>query len=278
MNYARGKGDHDFSVTADDMRTFIAILVLSGYVSVPRWRLFWQKGTETYNPFVAEALSRNSFEKIKRYFHCCDNENLDSSDKYAKVRSVFSMLNEKFLAYGKVVLQQELSVDESMVPYFGKHGCKQYIKGKPVKFGYKIWCLCTVLRYLLQFEPYHPRKHASNGLPVGASIVTDLLSELPSLPYKIYADRYFSGLQLAEILKEKGIGYTGTIMTNRTEKCPLKSTKKQPRGSMDFKLEKNSDILCVEWQDNTTVTMISTVDGVQPITNASRWDNSSKKE
>ena len=24
------------------------------------------------------------------------------------------------------------SIDESMVPYFGRHGCKQYIRGKPI--------------------------------------------------------------------------------------------------------------------------------------------------
>ena len=27
-------------------------------------------------------------------------------------------------------------VDESMVPYFRKHGAKQYIHGKPIKFGF----------------------------------------------------------------------------------------------------------------------------------------------
>ena len=29
-----------------------------------------------------------------------------------------------------------------MVPYFGKHSAKMYIKGKPIRFGYKIWSLC----------------------------------------------------------------------------------------------------------------------------------------
>ena len=100
--------------------------MLSGYVSVPRWRLFWQKGSETYNSFVADAMSRNRFEIIKRYLHCSDNDCLDQADKYSKVRPFFAMLNEQFLIYSKVLLDQELSVDESMVPYFGKHGFKQY--------------------------------------------------------------------------------------------------------------------------------------------------------
>ncbi|CAI6371246.1 unnamed protein product [Macrosiphum euphorbiae] len=33
--------------------------------------------------------------------------------------------------------QQFHSIDESMVPYFGRHGCKQFIRGKPIRFGFK---------------------------------------------------------------------------------------------------------------------------------------------
>lgn len=32
-----------------------------------------------------------------------------------------------------------MSIDESMIPYFGPNGCKQFIKGKSIRFGYKAW-------------------------------------------------------------------------------------------------------------------------------------------
>ena len=36
-----------------------------------------------------------------------------------------------------------MSIDESMVPYFGKHSTKMYIRGiKAIRFGYKLWSLC----------------------------------------------------------------------------------------------------------------------------------------
>ena len=41
-----------------------------------------------------------------------------------------------------------------MVPYFGRHGCEQYIRNKPVKFGYKFWVAATPLGYAIQFCPY----------------------------------------------------------------------------------------------------------------------------
>ena len=41
-----------------------------------------------------------------------------------------------------------------MIPYFGKHGAKQYIHGKPIKFGFKLWVMATPLEYCIQFHPY----------------------------------------------------------------------------------------------------------------------------
>ena len=29
-----------------------------------------------------------------------------------------------------------------MAPYFGKHNAKIYIRGKPIRFNYKLWSLC----------------------------------------------------------------------------------------------------------------------------------------
>jgi hypothetical protein len=45
------------------------------------------------------------------------------------------------------------TIDESMVPYFGKHGCKQFIKGKPIRYGCKIWMGATSTGYAVWLEP-----------------------------------------------------------------------------------------------------------------------------
>ena len=41
-----------------------------------------------------------------------------------------------------------------MVPYFGKHGEKHGIHGKPIKFGFKLWVMVTPSEYSIQFRPY----------------------------------------------------------------------------------------------------------------------------
>ena len=102
-----------------------------------------------------------------------------------------------------------------------------------------------------------------------------MVSELPpDLPFKIYGDHFFSSVKLAEILKSKGIGYTGTVKSNRTEKAPLIDSKemaKRPRGSFDFCLEHGERIALTTWNDNTVVSLVSTVDPVTPILKAIHW-------
>ena len=41
-----------------------------------------------------------------------------------------------------------------MIPYYGRQGTKQFVRGKPIQFGFKLWCLCSSDGYLLHAEPY----------------------------------------------------------------------------------------------------------------------------
>lgn len=42
-----------------------------------------------------------------------------------------------------------------MVPYFGRHGAKQFIRGKPIRWGYKLWTGATRLGYIEWFDPLY---------------------------------------------------------------------------------------------------------------------------
>ena len=41
------------------------------------------------------------------------------------------------------MFHDELSIDESMVSYYEHHQAKMLIRCKPVRFGYKLWMLCS---------------------------------------------------------------------------------------------------------------------------------------
>ncbi|GFV96560.1 piggyBac transposable element-derived protein 2 [Trichonephila clavipes] len=52
------------------------------------------------------------------------------------------------------IFDKHLSVDEMMIRYYGHHYFKQYIKGKPIRFGYKMWALCGNNGYCSNFDLY----------------------------------------------------------------------------------------------------------------------------
>jgi len=90
-------------------------------------------------------MSCNRFSSTMSNIHFATNNTLDTNDQFAKVRPLLDHFNSSCLS--NFVPEQTLRVDESMIPYFGRHGAKQYIHGKPMKFGYKMWVLATRLDY-----------------------------------------------------------------------------------------------------------------------------------
>ena len=146
-NYARQKGNHVFTMTIKKFKSSLAIL--SGYNELPRQEMYWEKQEDTYNTLPASLLSENEFEDCKKYLHLCDNNARGPSDKFAKMRPLFDAINKTFLINYQP--SQHVSTDESMVPYFCRDGEKQYIHGKPIKFGCKLWVMATPLGYCIQF-------------------------------------------------------------------------------------------------------------------------------
>ena len=116
------------------MKAFRTIILVSGYVELPRPPMYWEHNEEdNHNPTVSSLLTRNRFDEIMKNLYLADNSNLDKEDKFAKMRPLTNKLNEQCLA--NYLPKQSISIDESMVPYFGRHDYKQYMRNKPVTFG-----------------------------------------------------------------------------------------------------------------------------------------------
>ena len=49
-------------------------------------------------------------------------------------------LNNQLIQYG--VLIELLSIDESIISYYGRNNYKMVIRGKSIRLGYKLWYVC----------------------------------------------------------------------------------------------------------------------------------------
>ena len=145
-----------------------------------------------------------------------------------------------------------------MVPYYRRHGCKQYIQNTPVKFSYNLWVAATPLGYGIQFYPYAGiYDNYNKDIGIGGSVVMTQMSKLPTVPnshYHAVMDNFFTSPSLFQVLKKSGIAATGTVRANRTKKVPLQPVddmKKQARRISDVvnkKDKKSSDSCSLERQ------------------------------
>lgn len=283
--YAALKNQNNKPITTIEMKAFIGILILSGYVPYPRRKLYWEKDKDVHNQLVSEALSRDRFDYIMRVFHMADNNDLSTNDKFSKIRPLFKLLNENFLKFAPE--KEHHSVDEAMVPYFGRHGCKQFIKGKPIRWGYKLWVGCTRVGYINWFEPYQGAStHVSpqyKDMGVGAGVVLTYVDRLrsrwPESKFHIFFDNFFSSMTLLDLLSANHIRGTGTIRSNRIPRNPLKTTelKKSARGTHDYKADVDKKLTIVSWHDNSIVSLASNAVGVNPIRMVKRYSQQEKK-
>lgn len=241
-------------------------MILSGYNGLPGKRFYWDSSDDVGNSLVKDSMRRDRFISIMRFIHCANNNEINVNDKVWKLRPVMDMLKDKFLIY--FVPSQNLNYDESMVKYFGKHSCKQFIRGKPIRFGYKIWCLNTPDGYLINFDFYQgisPKRKVlyENMFGKCTAPFIKMLEEFPkekkNLPYRFYFDNLFTGLNLLKFLKINGYHGTGTIRENRLPKnCPMSNQKimqKRERGETESAIEKNTGVFFARWKDNGVVTI-----------------------
>ena len=242
-------------VDKNDIKCFIEILVLSKYLAPSKRRLLWENATDTHHALVANAMKRDKFEAIFANLHLADYiQFLDDTDKFAKARPLIKLLNKKFQQYAPN--EEFYNFDESMCQYYGRHGCKQFLRGKPIRIGFKIWCGTTPLGYLVWFDPYQGKVDSSrtqeNNLGLGGNLVTKCADVLASLVRKFFHlcyDNFFNSVKLVTTLKAKFVKATGTIRENKTEKCPLiynDALKKQGRGNYDFKTNTNHECNCLQ--------------------------------
>ncbi|XP_066258479.1 piggyBac transposable element-derived protein 3-like [Euwallacea similis] len=281
VKYAQDNNRHEFLLSKNEFLNFIGILLFSGYHSLPHIQHYWSTDEDKGINLIKKCMSRNRFQFIKQNLHLSNNNLLDKNDKFAKVRPFFNAINQKNIQFG--IFSHNLSIDEQMVPYFGRHTCKMFIKGKPVRFGFKLWCLCSSDGYLFYSLPYsgaQNQTHSSLGL--GGDVVMSLLSVVDKpVNHQIFFDNFFSSFKLLVHLKNNGYFATGTIRENRTNKCPIENSKsfgKKVRGSYISAYESESKVSIVRWHDNSVVTVASNVYSVDPVQNVKRYSRKQRKD
>ena len=116
-----------------------------------------------------------------------------------------------------------------------------FMRGKPCRFGYKLWVLADSAGYPYTFQMYVGKEvRQESEKPLKSRVVLSLLQVVKhSEAHAIYFDNFFTSKALLIELRQLKFQATGTVRENRLEKYPFpdsKSFKKLPRGSFAWYL------------------------------------------
>ncbi|KAJ3609777.1 hypothetical protein NHX12_024287 [Muraenolepis orangiensis] len=166
--------------------------------------------TDTRYPPVSDVMSRNRFQSLLTSLHFVNNLTVSETEKTDKLWKLRPWLDSL-----QVTPEEHNSVDEMMIPFKGKFNrIKQYMRGKPHPWGFKVWVRAGISGMICDFDVYQGSVkgiQAKSELGLSGDVVMKLASTLSEgQNYKIYADNYFTCVPLVVKLLDRGIHYLGT--------------------------------------------------------------------
>lgn len=250
-------------VTLEEIKVYYGVLIMMDIIKLDRDDLYW-KEDEKYFMFgtrISDVISKDRFMQIKRYLNF-SNAVEQQNDKLHKVRYMLDKIRNSFKS--EYIPHEEISVDESMVPFKGRLSFKQYMKDKPCKFGIKFWMLADATSaYCWNFDLYVGKygTEINRTFGLSAHVVIDLLRGLENKGHCVFTDNFYTSPTLAHYLTTIGTCLCGTIRPNRRgfPKDLVKSkseARKLPRGFYDWR--QCDDMIATCWKDKKMVYFLST--------------------
>ncbi|XP_067283804.1 piggyBac transposable element-derived protein 4-like isoform X2 [Pseudorasbora parva] len=250
-----------------DIFAFMAIIIYMGLVKLPALSDYWRVGNLYSFPFPKKLITKKKFLRICRSLHLSSlvddaaNEKRKGTarfDRLCKIKPLYIEMRDACKA--NYHPGQNISIDERMVA--SKARMQQYMKNKPVRWGYKLFVLADSSNgYTCDFFVYEGKMSGNTGKGLSYESVMKLINtQLLGTGYKLFLDDFYTSPSLFCDLLKKKIWACGTIRTNRigfpkTKMNTLDS--KSPRGSIRW-LRKDP-LLFVQWRDTKDVFMCSTI-------------------
>lgn len=183
-------------LTENELLAFIGMNFCMGYHKLPSYKNYWSTAKDLNVKIVSEVMNRNRFSEISSNIHVNDNTVIpvNNKDKLYKLCPMIDSLNKTFSEayYGT----RELSVDESMIKFKGRSTLKQYNPMKPIKRGYKLWCIADQKGYILKFSVYQGKnetlEHEFENFNLGERIVLKLTKPYWKQSRLVFFDNYFT--------------------------------------------------------------------------------------
>lgn len=224
----------------------------------PKLRDYWSNYLCYKNVITAQCgMSRNRFESILHFLHVTDNENYNKEDTLYKVSAFIELMNTKFQKW--CVPQENVCIDESMIPFRGRLGFRQYIPNKRHRYGLKVYKLCVDGGYTYTVKLYGGKSTRPGTTSVATDVVMKLMAPLLNSGRTLVTDNFYTSVSLAHELNTASTHLIGTLRSKRKfNPTPVVSAKLK-RGEMTA-LQSNTNVIVGKWRDKRDVLFLTTKD------------------
>ena len=254
------------NIDISDIKSYLAILLCMSIVELPRKNYYWSTDPLLRQQYIASIMPRLRFEMITAALHLKEDiEELDNN-----LTKILPFISDLSKSYSKnYIMSQNIAIDESMIAFKGRSEYRFYMPMKPVKFGFKLHCLCEsntgyCYNFLLDVGKKNVKKSfQAEGIEKEVpkdyiiSIVETLMESLPFSGYNLFLDSWYNSLEIAKRLSMKGFSVSGTMKSNASN---LPKTAMKINLNLGEKEIRSSDLLSfTRWTDKKEMKLISSI-------------------
>ena len=130
-----------FQTTLEELCAFLEINILMGINKLPKRRDYWSVDKGLGNTLILKKMTRDRFLEILQNLDFVDNlqklppKEGESFDCVWKLRPFFNHLLKHFQQ--ALLSESHQFIDEHMCKFKGKNLMREYMKNKPIKWGFK---------------------------------------------------------------------------------------------------------------------------------------------
>lgn len=209
--------------TSDEMKKFLACLLIMGVVRKPRIDMYWTTDELTETPYFAneKCLSRDRFFLLLKFLRFADYTDLKENDPLQKISPFVSHV--KRIIQNVYLPEQNVAVDEILLLFKGRVYFRAYIPSKRSRYGIKIYALIDQNGYMWNFFIHTVSSNLqlpaslniSNEFGFSGKVVIFLSHDLFDMNYRIFCDNFFVSDGLAQFLLCHRTHLCGTVRFNR---------------------------------------------------------------
>jgi len=245
-------------ITLVEMHSFIGCILTMGIMKLPSIKMYWSTQSKLFSiAGIREIMTQQRFYDIYSCL-CTQNPECNSSiNKKSKIEPLMITVISNSQFYYRP--GQNLSIDESMIPFRGRSSLKVFMPLKPTRYGLKAYLLCEATTgYVLSWTLHTGEILPNESQKVTERLIIRLTDGFEGEGFNLYMDRYYTGIKILLDLKDININACGTIRKDRlklSKENKNKISQIQDREIMFFK--GSSGLLLTVWEDSKTVLLAS---------------------